>query len=289
MAEWALYLDETGTTEPHTIPLSPGITPIFTLAGVALPLDRWREYDRSYLRLKRSFFAKEIDGSSKIDAVWEIKGTDLFAPRNAKSDRNKVFAYKVCDLVKDFGGKAFGVNFLKSVKSPMSRSSIYTKGLQILAERFDIFLRELDARGVMIMDSRMAHMRKGSGVDYTVAMSYLSFIFGNEEGKQLKRIVEAPMFADSGITAGLQMADIISGMVYSDTYRHKLAPNGPDSLKGFLDYTHCQRYHAPLHEITFTSENNYGAQKMYGVRTLDHRDEDIVPQLKALAAKYAKP
>ncbi|WP_316227767.1 DUF3800 domain-containing protein [Bradyrhizobium sp. SZCCHNR3015] len=273
MAQWALYLDETGSTEAHGIPVKTGDTPIFTLGGVILPLDRWREYDRKYLYLKREFFRAEIDRSKKSDIAWEIKGTDLFAPRNAASERNKVFVYRVLDLIKEFGGRVIGVTFLKSVKEPMSRTSIYTKALQIIAERYDVFLREIDGSGILIIDSRMAHTRKGGGLDYAVAVSYLSFIFGNKEGQQLKRIIEGPIFADSGLTAGLQMADIVSGMIYTTTYRDRLAPQGADQATGYLDYTHTARYTAPLKDVTFHSANVYGQQKMYGLRTIDHRDE----------------
>ena len=287
MAAWALYLDETGTTDRHSIPLSKSMTPMFTLAGVILPVDRWRDYDRAFLRLKRDFFAKEIDASSKIDAVWEIKGSKLFSPRNADSERNKVFVYKVIDLIKSFDGSVVGVNFLKSVRDPMARSSIYTKGLQILAERFDVFLRERDSKGFMIIDSRMAHMRKGSGVDYTVAVSYLSYIFGNDEGRQLKKIVEAPMFADSGITAGLQIADIISGLIYADTYQHKLSPGGGDKEVGFLNYAHCQKFHAQLNDVVFQSRNKYGPRRLFGIRTIDHRDHVLSRQMNALKDHFS--
>lgn len=150
MVKWALYLDETGTPDAHTIPLAKGSTPAFTIGGIVLPIERWQEYDRAYLYLKREFFAAEIDRSSKLDCVWEIKGSDLLAPRNAASERNKVFCYKVLDLIKEFKGKAMGVTFLKSVKSPMPKNSIYTKGLQILAERYDTFLRENDSAGTLI-------------------------------------------------------------------------------------------------------------------------------------------
>ena len=274
MAEWALYLDETGSTERHVLPVAIGNTPAFTLGGVILPLDKWREYDRAYLYLKRDFFRAEIDRSKKTDIAWEIKGTDLFAPRNAASERNKVFAYKVLDLIKAFGGRVIGVTFLKSVSEPMSKTSIYTKGLQIIAERYDIYLREQNSSGIMIIDSRMAHTRKGSGLDYTVATSYLSFIFGNKEGQQLKRIIEGPIFADSGLTAGLQIADIVSGMIYTTTYAHKLAPQGADTARGFLDYTHATKFSNPLRDVTFVSKNKYGSQTIFGLRILDHRDEE---------------
>lgn len=272
MAQYALYLDETGSTEAHSIPVKNGDTPIFTLGGVILPLERWREYDRKYLYLKRDFFKAEIDRSKKTDSAWEIKGTDLFAPRNAASERNKVFVYKVFDLIKDFGGRVIGVTFLKSVKDPMSHTSIYTKGLQIIAERYDIFLREMNGSGILIIDSRMAHTRKGGGLDYTVAVSYLSFIFGNAQGRQLKRIIEGPIFADSGLTAGLQLADIVSGLIYTSNYRDKLAPRGADHENGYLDYTHTAKYANALKDVTFHSANVYGQQRMYGLRTIDHRD-----------------
>lgn len=254
MAEWALYLDETGSPEAHSFPLSSSQTPIFTIAGVALPIERWREYDRSYLYSKRQFFSAEINRSSKTDCVWEVKGSDLVAPRNSQSERNKVFVYRVIELVKSFGGKVIGVSFLKNVRSPMPRSSIYTKGLQIIAERFDLFLRESHVTGIMILDSRMAHMRKGTGVDYKVAVSYLSFVFENQQGQQLRRIHEAPMFADSSLTAGLQIADIISSIVYTNVYAEKLAPIGQNGQLGYLDYSHAKRFYQPLREVVFRKQ-----------------------------------
>src|SRR5918996_3753545 len=114
MAEWALYLDESGDARPHTVPLRPGQMPVFTLSGVALPLNMWREYDRRFLTLKLSFFENEIDRSSKVASTWEFKGNRTIAPRNKDSQRNTIFAYRTLDLVRGCYGKLFGVTFLKS-------------------------------------------------------------------------------------------------------------------------------------------------------------------------------
>ncbi len=267
--EWALYLDEAGTPDPHQLPLTSGQTPIFTLAGVALPLSRWRDYDRQYLYLKREFFPAEIDRSSKIDAVWEIKGADLLGPRNATSERNRAFTLRVLDLISDFNGRVFGVSVLKGARRPTAKATIYTKALQILAERYEAFLREADQTGGMILDSRMAHLRKGAGLDYTVAISYLSFIFGNPDGQLLKRLIEAPLFADSGLTAGLQVADIVAALVYTNTYREKLAPEGADTARGYLDYRHTKRFYASLRSRVFSSQAPAGGRSLFGLRTLD--------------------
>lgn len=287
MAEWALYLDESGTTDPHRIPLPQGITPQFTLAGVILPLARWREYDREYLYLKREFFRAEIDRSSKDDTAWEIKGSALTAPRNRDSDRNTAFCYRVLGLIGRFGGQIIGVTFLKSLKNPLARVSMYTKGLQILAERFDIFLREANAEGLMIVDSRMAHTRKGGGLDYAVAQSYLSFVFGNDQGRLMKRLVEAPLFADSQLTAGLQIADMIAALVYASDYARKIAPEGAVPERGLLDYTHVRRFEKTLKDRVFISDNFYGGQRTYGLRLIDHRDSPNMLDLERLQKRFA--
>lgn len=273
MPKWALYLDEVGDSRSHSRLLKSNQTPIFTLGGVALPLDMWRVIDRDFLYLKREFFEKEIERSSKDDTVWEIKGNDLIAPRNSTSERNRVFTHRVLDKVGSVDGALFSVNFLKSVSDPLSSVSMYSKGLQIIAERFDIFLRENNQHGVIIMDSRMAHTKKGSGLDYNVAKSYLSFVFGNEQGRQLKRIVEAPLFADSALTAGLQIADIVAALMYADAYQWKIAPDGRDKEMGYVDYTHIRRFRDELKNLEFKAKGKYDGRPVFGRRILDHRDD----------------
>ena len=285
---WALYLDESGSVDPHRLPINTSQTPVFTVAGVALPIEKWRDYDRAYLSLKRNFFAAEIDRSSKPDTRWEIKGSNLIAPRNADSERNKVFTYRVFDLIQQFEGKAFGCSFLKCPAKPTPKASIYTKAVQIIDERFDIFLREQNDEGIIILDSRMAHMKRGSGTDYTVAVSHLSYVFGNEYGRELKRIKEAPLFADSCLTAGLQVADIVAAQVYAGTYRDKLTPNGPVQQLGLIDYRHTRKFAKPLKELEFHSNNRYGDHHCHGFRIVDHRKDKRDPAELAKVVEHLR-
>jgi len=289
VVKWALYLDETGTPDPHSIPVPNGLTPAFTLAGVALPLDIWRDYDRAFLYLKREFFSTEINQSSKPDHAWEAKGTNLLSPRNANSSRNAAFCHKTLDLIKSYGGKVIGVTFLKGVVKPMSKTSIYTKGFQIIAERFNAFLQMETATGICILDSRMAHTRRGAGADYNVAVSYLSFVFGNADGRKLGNLIEAPMFADSKVTAGLQIADIVSSLIYTNAYREKLAPNGESAEFGYLDYRHTARFWDQIRPIVFEGPPGTDGRKMFGLRNIDHRDGPAsLDQLAALTTKFSK-
>ena len=274
LVDWALYLDESGDTRPHSLPLAHGQSPVFALSGVALPIDKWRKYDREYLYLKWQFFENEIDKSSKRREQWEFKGKRAIAPRNAKSERLKNFTYKTLDLIKRHNGTLFAVDFLKNHKNPMASSSMYTVALQVIAETFNIFLREKNVLGIVIIDSRMAHATPGRGLDYTVAASLLSYVFGHETGRELKQLVESPLFVDSSLTAGVQIADILAAIKYASTYCHYLAPDGAVLEKGYLDYTHVKTFWTPFHDLGFVSDKKYEGYVKYGLRTFDHREED---------------
>jgi len=98
------------------------------------------------------------------------------------------------------------------------------------------------------------------------------------------------MFADSGLTAGLQIADIVSALIYTNAYREKVAPAGADPSCGYVDYTHTKRYYKPFKDIIFESKNRYGApgNRMYGLRTIDHRDWPVpAKNLIALQKKFS--
>jgi hypothetical protein len=118
MNTWALYLDESGDANAHRIPLANGTTPVFALAGVALPLSHWRSYQAEYAALKLQFFENEIEKSSKSQHQWELKGNRLIAPRNADSARLAAFAHKVLDLAENHSGRLFSVAFLKCATKP---------------------------------------------------------------------------------------------------------------------------------------------------------------------------
>ena len=97
------------------------------------------------------------------------------------------------------------------------------------------------------------------------------------------------MFADSGLTAGLQIADIVAAMISTNAYCDKLAPNGAMDEFGYLDYTHVKRYWKPLKEVVFESVNFYGGSRFFGIRTIDYSDAPVSQaKLTELAAHFKK-
>lgn len=267
MSTCVFYIDEAGSTEPYSIPIQPstGETAIFCLFALAMPLGDWRDFDRDYLRLKLHFFAPELNRTSKRPEQWEVKGNDLCSPRNRDSQRRHAFLREVFDLCERYQAAAFGVTFLKDPIAPMPAEARYCMGLQYLAERFNIYLQENEVfdHGVLIADTRLAQL------NFNVGVSYLSFVFGHQTGRLLTRLMEAPLFAESRLTAGLQIADNIASVLFTNHYHYYCS-----TVPGCPDYSHIPpRYWLRLDALQFKSKGRYDGYPKFGFKVCDHRPE----------------
>lgn len=272
MATAVFYIDESGTSEPFSLPLQNGVTPIFTLTAVVLPLSRWRDFDRKYNNLKERFFPDETQKKGRKEDV-EIKGNDLTCPRNKDSERRQAFLKQVFRLLKDFNASIFAVTFVKSADNHASAKSLYTKGFQILLERFNDYLESSEERserfddGIIICDSRAGAI-KGRGLDKDIAKSYQTYIFGNEKGRQFTRLQETPLFADSKITVGLQLVDIVSSVIYANHYAYHMR-----GIENAPDYSHTRKWWKCIQELEYVrSMPNKSAYPIYGIRVVNHQN-----------------
>lgn len=172
MSTCVLYVDESGSVKKHDVPLKNGQTPLFTLSGLALPLEEWRNIDREYLTLKRKFFAPELANTRKRPEHYEIKGNTLTAPRNKNSRRRHVYIKELCDMISRFEGKLFCVTTIKNSIQPTSATSIYTMAFQYMVERANIYISEhpIFNKAIIIADKTL-------GFDWKVAASHMSYIF----------------------------------------------------------------------------------------------------------------
>jgi len=253
------YVDEAGTPEPHSEPLVDGQTPLFVLAALSFDADAWRPLDRAYLDLKKRFFRKEIGG--RRPELYEVKGHDLTRPGNKRSRRNHTFVLASLGLCRVHGAVGFGVIFKKNPANPTSKTSMYTMGLQYLAERFNPHLEERDEaeRGIIIADSRMRNL------DLNVAVSHLSYIFGHARGRQLLRLVEAPTFTHSELSVGIQLADIFASCLYTTHYQRICT-----AVPGAVDYSHMAHVRPHLDSMQYRSTRAYEGYFVSGYRFIDH-------------------
>lgn len=260
MATCIFYIDESGDVNNHHIPLKNGETPLITITGLALPLEEWRNIDREHLKLKSNFYKSELAQSKKRPEHFEIKGNHLAAPRNKNSRRNHVYINEIIELASRYNGKLFCVTIIKNAKNPTSSKSIYTSSLQIIAERFNYFINESHEydKGIIIID-------KNVKLEDNVVKSYMSFIFGNETGRSLTNIHEAPLFADSRYTVGLQLVDNLSSIIYSNHYSYYC-----NDIEGGFSYEHMRQHWDNVCSLEFKSRKKYEDHIKYGFRTVNH-------------------
>lgn len=265
-----IYVDESGSPNPHSEPLLDGQTPIFVLASLVLHADAWRTVDRTYLNLKKQFFSKEI--GTRRPERYEVKGSDLARPSNSGSRRRHTFVRRVMELCSSNGMAGFAITFRKNPVRPTAKTSMYTMGLQYLVERFSHFLEEthlglttgLDAQhaqGIIVADTRMRNL------DLNVATSYLSFIFGHPTGQQCVRLIEAPTFTHSELSVGIQLTDIFASCVYARCYRRTCR-----TIPSALDYSHMEYVEDYLDSLEWHSKQAYNGFMVRGYRFIDHTE-----------------
>ena len=265
------YVDEGGDPHPHREPLLQGGTPLFCLSAVAVHASRWRELDRALFQLKRAYFSREMQGFTARNPDmrpehYEVKGRQLVKPSHAGSRRNRVFTFKILDLAQQLDVRLFAAVWQKNPANPVDAMSMYTQGLQVLAERFHHHCAQAGELGVIVADGRTRNL------DFQVAASHLSYIFGNPVGRNYTTLVEAPMFVDSVLSAGVQLADLLGSCIYGCYYHRRCAtlsglfvgnqlaaqdqfaanPAGPWTKKTPAhDYSHCQQFWQRLIALQF--------------------------------------
>jgi hypothetical protein len=164
----------------------------------------------------------------------------------------------------------FAVGFKKHPINPTSKTSMYTMALQYLVERFSVFLEETSqgltpahpaqhAQGIIVADSRMRNL------DLNVAISHLSFIFGNPIGQRCLRVIEAPTFTHSELSVGIQLADIFAACLYARFYRRTCR-----TIVNALDYSHMAYTDDILDKIEWHAKTPVNGYFLRGIRFLDH-------------------
>ena len=148
---------KSGDAFRHNLPLNEGQKPVFTLAGLALPLNEWRSFHRDYHALKLKFFKSEIDKSSKSVQQWEFKGNRAIGPRNANSERIKLFfsydlpekpsfaegAFKIVGIIPaqgsrywDFGPADKPLNWAQADEIQRGKAKLYIFGYVSYTDNF---------------------------------------------------------------------------------------------------------------------------------------------------------
>lgn len=113
---YIVYLDEFGHIGPYISRTDPlhNDSPVFGLAGFALPIDQVRGFGTWFFQRKQELLAFEIDRAGKHPAVWEKKGASLYTVANVtKYAELRRFTFRLFNKIHTLGGFLFHVGGTK--------------------------------------------------------------------------------------------------------------------------------------------------------------------------------
>ena len=202
-----LYLDEFGHIGPYICKNHHRYndSPVFGLAGFALPISHTREFSTWFYKLKCRLLEFEIDRSGKHPSVWEKKGSSLYTPRNVeKYAELRKSTNRIINKIKSLNGFVTYVGSNKS-RDPLTHNPklLFQLTLRELIKRADQHCQKRNQNFVIIMDEH----QERSDLVTTASIS----MFGVNERRL--SLLEPPFQVESHRYQTVQCADWIAGIV----------------------------------------------------------------------------
>lgn len=259
-ALYLCYVDESGDSEPlnfaHQNP-----SPVFVLAGLAVPVEAQKSLTMDFLRLKAEFEPRLAKGNVKLSELIrsEVKGASLRKDIRTGGRRNNRRAHGILDKTLDLVTKHEGHLMAKVlIKDPAARGSgsgQYGRAIADLTANFQDMLERENKRGLMILDSRT----KVKNESVVQAITTRRFAKANP---QFDRVLESPVFGHSDAHVPLQIIDIIaSALIYPMSCVNWCC----EEVKSNLDFRRFEdiaRLHSPkLRSLECAFRNQYGAKQ----------------------------
>jgi hypothetical protein len=222
------YIDESGTKDPEVSGVKPDGTAftkehLYVLTAVSLFEFKWRDFEReiSNVKLELSDNLYRVQGLRFDLARCEVKSTWLRLPGlrakespflNALSDDDRTkLAETFYAQLRPQRMHIFSVVVDKrKLHGHVDHDILFKKAYEILLERIEHYLYEFHPKhqGVIVIDDT------GRMANRSLAMKHA---YIQREGNQVMRfhhIVEYPMFTDSALSNGIQLADLCGYNVY---------------------------------------------------------------------------
>lgn len=207
---YVVYLDEFGHIGPYKSRTDPrhNDSPVFGLAGFALPIDKVRGFGTWFFQRKQELLAFEIDRSGTHPAIWEKKGASLYTVTNVtKYPELRRFTFRLFNQINNLGGFVFYVGGTKprppeEHKPNQLYHSILREAIKRLnqhceedcnpQENFILALDEHDQRDALITEAAIA-------------------MYNPTEPR--RHLIEPPFQVESHRYQTMQAADWIAGLV----------------------------------------------------------------------------
>lgn len=163
----------------------------------------------------------EVYGKSDV----EIKATKLIHKKtlDAKHTQNKLFMDKLMQLICDFDIKVFAVIMERPDFEPYLKDGILPKQYFYLLKKIELFCEIYSHQMALVIFDEQDRSE-----DKKISVAFNNFLYQAALGKSFKKILEVPLFANSEITPGVQLADLMAGIVrhYYEKELYQKKPEG---------------------------------------------------------------
>ena len=189
------FIDESGHPHPNDSSDRP------TLVAVCVDADRLRALSADLFRLNRDLLGKDR---------YEVKASRLITRgmlRDHPRERGFVEAF-FSDFLSAFDMVVFAIVMERPLSEP-------PKDVNFLPRQFRFILQRVNALAELKSDDDLsAVMFDGNGSQFgNLAERFSNWIFRSESGRALDRLAESPFFVDSKFTPGIQVADMVAGVI----------------------------------------------------------------------------
>lgn len=220
-----VFLDEFGHIGPFVSRNDPSYrtSPVFGLAGYAMPEANVRRFTTWFHQLKCSAFAADIAASGQHPATWEKKGNQLFT--KGRVFKTKRLMNTLIAQIRKEGGRLF-YHGLQKHQTPddSNPDGLYSTVLSHSIRRLDLLFGRIGGNYLVILDEHQSRL--------TLLESALRRMYGLNPAK---RILQAPFQAESHLYPTIQAADWIASIV-GPIWAHRASPHE------FADQAWAERY-----------------------------------------------
>lgn len=207
---YLVYLDEFGHIGPYVSKddRSHNDSPVFGLAGYALPIEQTRSFGTWFFKLKSELLDFEIGRSGKHPALWEKKGSSLYTVKNVTKYRElRTFTFRFLNKIEKSGGFVFYVGGTKpNPPETHNANLLYRKILKEAIKRLDQHCSEdCDPKTEFLLILDEHDQREALVTEAATAM------YNPAEPRRC--LVEPPFQVESHRYQTMQAADWLAGLI----------------------------------------------------------------------------
>jgi hypothetical protein len=267
------FIDESGHPHPNDSSSRP------VLAAACFEASELKNLNTQLFRLKNSLLGKE-------QFEIEMKAKDLITRATfRRRPEKKEFVEAFFEMMRNARVTLFAVVMERPLTPPPTGKDVLPMPFRYILYRVNRLVETGSPQelGAIMFD--------GNGSQYNqLAERFSNWLFKSRRGQSLAHLAESPFFVDSRYTPGIQVADMVAGVVriYQENNLNRFIPRGDPFLSAIA------RYYKIVQQKTVDLTPPTGTEPWYGIYFMSERmhhvfDEAGSTEEQALTTLPATP